>query len=196
MSRTAVLLTLVAALVLVAAPVAAQDGAVIEVSPDVALQDGDVVEVSGSGFEPGATVYLMLCNDDERLGDEVARCSLIGAGASGYVVDENGNLPDDLVTVPVGQVGASDLATCPPTRAQLAGGVSCSIHAAGSDLAVVAADDVVYEGQTAPDAPELAFTGVHSRALLPTATLLIVVGIVVQLAARGFRHSVSDGWPA
>lgn len=169
-------------LALAAGAVGAQELAAPElaVSPDSALQDGDVLEVEGTGFEPNSTLYLMLCNDDERLGDEIARCSLIGEGAVGYQIGEDGVLAPQLVTVPVGQVGASEMAVCPPTRAQLQRGVTCTVQAAGSNLALIADNAVTYEGQEAVDASQLAFTGPHSSWLVVLALALLGLGLMAQ----------------
>ncbi len=178
MRRHLSLAVLALVLTFAAAPaVAAQDGPSVSVTPDTTLEDGDTIEVVGTGFPSDITVYLLLCNGDERLGDSVGRCSLVGSGSVGYAVDANGALSATDVTVPVGQVGASDLATCPPTAAQAARGVTCEIQVVTSDFAEVAGISVTYEGQ-APAAPdELAFTGLRGTAYIKVGVMLMITGV-------------------
>lgn len=160
----------------------------VTVTPDGALQDGDTIQVTGTGFEPGSEVFLMLCNDDERLGDEIARCGLIGTGAEGYVVADDGSVGPALIVVPVGQVGASDIATCPPSRAQSVRGISCSVQVAGNDLAFVAGESVTYAGEETGNVGALAFTGLRGEAYVAPALTVISVGIFLQLAAAEVRR--------
>lgn len=179
--RTA--LVAAAFVVVVASPAAAQDPAQVDVSPGGVLQDGDVLTVSGTGFVPGDTVYLLLCNDDERLGDSIARCSLVGAGSIGYEIGAGGRFTADEVVVIVGQVGASEMATCPPSAAQAVRGIGCSVQVASADLAEVAGVQVVYDGQPPAAPSELAFTGLGDTPLLPVATVLVVGGLTLILAS-------------
>ena len=172
-----------------AAPaVAAQEGPSVTINPDTTLEDGDKIDVTGTGFPAGAAVFIMLCNGDERLGDSVGRCSLIGSGSTGYLVDSAGGFVGANVAVPVGQVGASDLATCPPSPAQAARGVTCEIQVVTSDLGELAGVDVTYEGQ-APAAPnELAFTGLRGTAFIRVGFMLVIIGVVFKGAAFVLRR--------
>jgi len=132
-----------------ALPAGAASEPSVSVVPGTDLQDGDLVDVIGSGFTGGTTVYVMLCNDDEALGDTIDRCALIGAGALGYFIDATGRFVASDVPVPVGQVGASGMATCPPSAAQIDRGVGCSIEVASTDLVEVAGEVITYvEGVT------------------------------------------------
>jgi len=171
-------------LVAAATPAAAQDPAPaqVDVSPGGVLQDGDVLTVEGSGFVPGDTVFLLLCNDDERLGDSIARCSLVGSGSTGYEVGPGGQFTATDVVVIVGQVGASEMATCPPSAAQAVRGIGCSIQVASGDLAEVAGVQVVYDGQPPAAPSELAFTGLRGTPFVPVATMLVIGGVVMMLA--------------
>ncbi len=194
-----IVLVAVALLVVVASPAGAQDPAPaqVDVSPGGVLQDGDILTVTGSGFVPADTVYLLLCNDDERLGDSIARCSLVGAGSAGYVVDAGGGLLADDVVVIVGQVGASEMATCPPSAAQAVRGIGCSIQVASGDLAEVAGAQVVYDGQPPAAPAELAFTGLRDAPLIPVAGMLVVGGITLVLASAMLvrRRHACDSTP-
>ncbi len=177
------LLAAVVVFIAAATPATAQDPARVDVSPGGVLQDGDVLTVDGSGFAPGDTVFLLLCNDDERLGDSIARCSLVGTGSTGYEIDPGGRFTASDVVVIVGQVGASEMATCPPSAAQAIRGVGCSIQVASGDLAEVAGVQVVYDGQP-PAAPnELAFTGLRDLPIVPVAAMLALGGVVLLLAS-------------
>ncbi|GEM_PF-2416151 len=191
MKRFVVILAVLSALV-AAAPASAQDGATLTVSPNRALEDGDIVEAQGTGFAPGATVFLMLCNGDERLGDIVARCGLVGSGSAGYVTDEFGGFITQF-GAPVGQVGASELAVCPPTNAQASRGVACSIEVSKEDLTQVAGVSVTYAGQ-APAATDLAFTGLRGAVFLPYAGSLIVAGLALLLAATLLQRRSRRNW--
>lgn len=179
------LILAVALLVVAAAPAAAQDPepAQVDVSPAGVLQDGDVLTVDGSGFVPGDTIYLLLCNDDERLGDSIARCSLVGSGSTGYEIGAGGRfLATDLVVI-VGQVGASQMATCPPSAAQAIRGIGCSVQVASADLAEVAGVQVVYDGQPPAAPAELAFTGLRGTPFIPVATMLVAGGLMLILVS-------------
>jgi len=176
----------------VAFPAAAQDpdpGPQVAITPATAIEDGDLVEVSGSGFQPGITVFLLLCNGDVRLGGTIGRCALIGEGSAGYLVDSLGNFKATGVAVPVGQVGATGLATCPPSAAQIARGVSCSIGTATIDLLQVAGSEIVYGGQQPAAQDQLAFTGPHTEALLALAMTLLAVGLIASTAGLWARKS-------
>jgi len=176
-------------IVLAAAPTAsAQEGPAVSVTPDTTLEDGDKVDVAGTGFPGGATVFVMLCNGDERLGDSVGRCSLVGSGSTGYLVDEVGGFVATNVVVPVGQVGASDLATCPPSAAQAARGVSCEIEVVTSNFAEAAGATITYEDQ-APAAPnELAFTGLRGTGYIRVGIMFLIVGVFLKGAALALRR--------
>jgi len=176
MMRRLVLACLIPVMALPVLPASAQDPTTVSITPDSALEDGDLVTVTGSGFEPGSDVFLLLCNDDTRLGDTLGRCALIGAGATGYVVQPSGTFSAPNVVVPVGQVGATGLATCPPSAAQLARGVSCSIQVSNQALEQVAGATIGYVDQPIVDAAELAFTGPRQGALVWVAVALIVFG--------------------
>jgi len=185
-----VLRTLLVAMALVfavAAPAGAQetDTAQVDVSPGGVLQDGDVLTVAGSGFVPGDTIFLLLCNDDERLGDSIARCSLVGSGSTGYEIGPGGRFTATDVVVIVGQVGASEMATCPPSAAQAVRGVGCSVQVASADLAEVAGVQVVYDGQPPAAPSELAFTGLRDTPFISVAAMLVIGGIILILASAG-----------
>jgi len=160
-------------------PAAAQTESVT-VTPASSLEDGDLVTVSGTGFTPGTDVFLLLCNSDTRLGDTLGRCALIGDGASGYTVDAAGSFIAVSVAIPVGQVGATGLATCPPSAAQLARGITCSIQVSNVDLVQVAGSEVIYSGQPVVAQTELAFTGPHQGALVWVAVALFVFGAMAH----------------
>lgn len=183
------LLTLLFALAAAPAVTAQEESAPsVTVSPDTTLEDGDKVDVSGTGFPPGVTVFVMLCNGDERLGDSVGRCSLVGTGAEGYVVDVGGGFVASDVVVPVGQVGASELASCPPSPAQAARGVSCEIEVVTADFTEVAGVNVTYDGQ-APAAPsDLAFTGLRGTIYLRVGSMFLLVGVLMKGMATLFRR--------
>ncbi len=142
----------------------------------------------GTGFPADVTVFVMLCNGDERLGDSVGRCSLVGTGSTGYLVDATGGFVGANVVVPVGQVGASDLATCPPSAAQAARGVSCEIQVVTSDFAEVAGVSVTYEGQSPAAPDELAFTGLRGTGYIRVGAMLLIVGLLLQGAAVVLRR--------
>ncbi len=182
-------------------PVAAgaqSDPARVTVTPDTALEDGDRVDVVGTGFTPGSTVFLLLCNGDTRLGDELGRCSVIGAGSTGYTVDATGRFEARQVAIPVGQVGATAAATCPPTAAQAARGVSCSVEVATADLAAVAGISITYRDQPTAQGPtELAFTGAHDLALASAGAVAVVLGVALVLAGRRLdADAVASGTPS
>jgi len=160
-------------------PAAAQSESVT-VTPASSLEDGDLVTVAGTGFTPGTEVFLLLCNSDTRLGDALGRCALIGDGALGYTVGTAGLFIAASVAIPVGQVGATGLATCPPSAAQLARGVTCSIQVSNVDLVKVASSEVAYSGQPVAVKSDLAFTGPHQGALVWVAVALFVFGAMAH----------------
>ena len=164
---------------LTALPAGAQSTSVT-ITPATSLEDGDLVTVAGTGFEPATDVFLLLCNDDTRLGDTLGRCALIGDGATGYTVGAGGTFTASGVAVPVGQVGATGLATCPPSAAQLARGVSCSIQVSNVALEQVAGSEITYTEQPVVNASELAFTGPHQGALVWVAVALFVFGAMAH----------------
>jgi len=170
---------LLTVLAFTALPAAAQSTSVT-ITPATSLEDGDLVTVAGTGFEPETDVFLLLCNDDTRLGDTLGRCALIGKGATGYTVGTGGAFTAAGVAIPVGQVGATGLATCPPSAAQLARGVSCSIQVSNSALEQVAGSEITYTEQPVVQAAELAFTGPHQGALVWVAVVLFVFGAIAH----------------
>ncbi len=176
--------TVCIALALFASPAAAQSEPSVTITPATALEDGDLVDVVGSGFAPSTTVFLLLCNDETRLGDAVGRCALIGSGNIGYEVNTVGAFNAADVAIPVGQVGATPLATCPPSAAQAARGVSCSITVAEADLTQVAGATITYEGQPPGPADELAFTGPQQAWLGWLAVSLTLVGMMLWSSGR------------
>ncbi len=184
---TLAVLTLLLALASTPA-VAAQEAPSVSVTPDTTLEDGDKIDVTGAGFPADSTVFVMLCNSDERLGDSVGRCSLVGTGSTGYVVDAAGGFVGANVAVPVGQVGASDMATCPPSAAQAARGVTCEIRVVTSDFAEVAGVSVTYEGQSPAAPDELAFTGLRGTGYIRVGVMLLIVGLLLQGAAVVLRR--------
>ena len=201
MRRILVVVSWIGLSVVLAAPVGAQGEPTVSISPPTLLEDGDLVDIDGNGFEPGTTVFVLLCNDDVRLGDELGRCSVIGDGARGYEIDNSGRLDAPEVPVPFGRVGAASLATCPPSASQLARGVSCSVNVVAADLAGVASIDVTYDSAPQPGAGNLAFTGFDGIQLIWMGVTLFLVGMLAsgggQLWGRhyGGRGVVSDvGW--
>jgi len=170
----------------------------VSVVPGTDLQDGDLVDVIGSGFTGGTTVYVMLCNDDETFGGTIDRCALIGAGSLGYFIDVTGRFVASDVPVPVGQVGASGLATCPPSAAQIDRGVGCSIEVASTDLVEVAGEVITYvEGVSVTNDPvtneeQLAFTGAHEMWLLLLAVTLVTLGGLFSVAGNLVAKSVFE----
>ncbi len=178
--------TVCIALALLASPAAAQSEPSVTITPATSLEDGDLVDVVGTGFAPNTTLFLLLCNDETRLGDAVGRCALIGSGNLGYEVDPLGAFTAADVAIPVGQVGAAPLATCPPSAAQSARGISCSITVAEADLTQVAGATITYEGQPQPPGPadELAFTGPHQVWLGWLAVSLTLVGMMLWSSGR------------
>jgi len=192
MKRRLVLVCLLAVLALPALPAAAQSTSVT-ITPATSLEDGDLVAVTGTGFEPGTDVFLLLCNDDTRLGDTLGRCALIGNGSTGYTVEPGGTFNATGVAIPVGQVGATGLATCPPSAAQLARGVSCSIQVSNVALEQVAGSEITYTEQPMVKASELAFTGPHQGPLVWAAVVLIGLGATVHtggwLMERRYRSA-------
>lgn len=179
---------------------AQSETATVTVTPDTALEDGDRVDIVGTGFTPDSTVFLLLCNGDTRLGDELGRCSVIGAGSTGYPVDATGRFEARQVAIPVGQVGATSSATCPPTAAQAARGVTCSVEVATADLAAVAGISITYRDQPTAQGPsELAFTGADDLALGLVGAGAVAVGVALVAAERRLRPTpapASSGVPA
>lgn len=185
-----VALCLLSVVAMTALPAAAQSTSVT-ITPATSLEDGDLVTVAGTGFEPGTDVFLLLCNNDTRLGDTLGRCALIGSGATGYTVGSGGSFTATGVAIPVGQVGATGLATCPPSAAQLARGVSCSIQVSNAALEQVAGSEITYTEQPVVEASELAFTGPHQGSLVWVAVVLFVFGMAAHTSGWMLerRHS-------
>ena len=90
--------------------------------------------------------------------------------------------------MPVGQVGASDLATCPPSPAQAARGVTCEIRVVTSDLADVAGVSITYQDQAPPAPNELAFTGLRGTGYIRVGLMLLIVGVLFKGAALVLRR--------
>ncbi len=166
-------LTVVAVLTLTVAgvqPAFAQQAPTLEIDDSSELSTTGSLDAEATGLEPGAVVFVLLCNSDAALGGPAARCALIGAGNEGYEVDEDGTLELRDVPLRPGRVGTS--ASCPPSFEDDQRGVVCEVVIADADQQALVSGPIRYE---LPEPVMLAETG---PGMPPALLVLVALGLV------------------
>jgi putative cell wall-binding protein len=141
--------------------------ATITAAPDAGLGDGDVVKVAGTGFPTGQPLIVIECDTDPAIAPNGSGCDVNDAQTA--TASPTGTVGPVVLTVRTGQVGSDPRATCPPSPAQSAAGITCKAVISTLDGSVAAAQTLTFR----PTGPPATVSAVPTTGLVDGQTVTI-----------------------